>query len=181
MFAFASKIKLQYLAIPLLAISLVSHAISRVGNSGIDDPNENFSIESVPEDYRDIREISKNGVQLRGIKLFSVASALLIPPIETIQIYPLRQEYPELVGLSRSLIATTLKSRSPKWQQEDLVAEDDGILVLTAENKNIKTTIVTWGFSRGIVIQSPINDRATKAVNEIIKSLNITDVIGVKF
>jgi hypothetical protein len=167
---------LSFLALLLLATP--AGAISQVGTCGIRDRVEGFAIDSLPVGFREITPISGSGVQLKGVRK-NPTSKTLPRPLETIQIYPLRYDYPELLGLGRPQARAFMLSRGAKWS-EKLTAKT-GFLVLTTTNGDLRTTVVEWGRGFGLSVRSDVSESTDQYVQDLIQRIKTDRVVPLEW
>lgn len=159
------------LAVLTLLLSLVpsAHAISRVGTCGIHDLFEGFNITEVPAGFRDIASIPESGVILRGVR--STITAPRRSPFQEIRLVPLRYEYPELIGLTRSQYQLVLMARGADWTIQPMV--NSRLLVTSTVNGDLRTTIAAWGGGFGLVLHSEVNAASDAAVQQLLGALEV--------
>lgn len=158
-----------------LLVTSPAFAISRVGTCGVYDSLEGFQVKEMPEGFRDIRNIGQGGVLTRGVRR---NISLQIPgngiddfPFQEIRIFPIRFEYPELIGLGRSDVNLVLSSRGAQWDFQSV--PNPQLLILSTVNTGLRTTIVAWGRGIGIVIHSALNPESDQAVQHILTTIEV--------
>jgi hypothetical protein len=146
-----------------------AYPISRVGTCGVGDTVEGFSVDAAPAQFRDISEISNSGVQLSDLTPeIGIASAGYF---QRILVYPMHEEYPELVGLDRTDFINYLKSANAAWTEESVT--DPCIEIMTITNGNLRSTVASWGQGKGIAIQSQTQYDSEAALQQFLSAIQL--------